>query len=126
MKYGIQRGGWWCSEEIIRPYGVGLFRNGWENFSNYVSFKVGNGSYICFATMFGADNWFSKLHSQNFILYIVTKRLSVGLLVLIWYLHSLEFHQGSPGLELELLVSSSTYETPQKPIRGCWIALCRP
>jgi hypothetical protein len=49
-KYGVQRGGW-CSKEARGPYEVCLWRNirnGWGNFSNFVSFKDGDGSYISF------------------------------------------------------------------------------
>lgn len=53
-KYEIQRRGW-CLEETKGSYAVGLWwnvRNGWGNFSNYVSYKVGNGSHICFLQIF--------------------------------------------------------------------------
>jgi hypothetical protein len=49
-KYGIHRGGW-CLEETQGPYRVCLWRkirNGLRNLSNYISFKVGDGSHICF------------------------------------------------------------------------------
>jgi len=46
MKYEIHRGGW-CSKEAQGPYG-GNIRNGWGSFSNFVSYKVGADSRICF------------------------------------------------------------------------------
>jgi hypothetical protein len=50
MKYEIQRGGW-CLEEARGPYRVSLWRNirnGWGSFSNFVSYRVGDGSRIFF------------------------------------------------------------------------------
>jgi hypothetical protein len=47
-KYGTQRGGW-CSEEAQGTYGVSQWRNirkNWETFSNFVSYKVGDGFCI--------------------------------------------------------------------------------
>jgi len=56
LKYGLKRGGW-CSEEARGPYGVSLWRNirnGWGSFSNFLSYKVGDGSHISF----WHDVWF--------------------------------------------------------------------
>jgi hypothetical protein len=47
-EYEVQKRGWF-SEEAREPYRVCLLRNirnGWGNFSNFVSFKVGDGSRI--------------------------------------------------------------------------------
>jgi hypothetical protein len=49
-KYGHKRGGW-CSEKARGSYGVSLWRyirNGWGSFSNFLSYKVGDGSHISF------------------------------------------------------------------------------
>jgi hypothetical protein len=49
-KYGFQREGW-CSEEARGPYGVSLWRNirkNWGVFSNFASYKVGDGFPIHF------------------------------------------------------------------------------
>jgi hypothetical protein len=49
-KYGLKRGGW-CSKEAQSPYGVSLWRkirNGWNYFSNFLFYKVGDGSHINF------------------------------------------------------------------------------
>jgi hypothetical protein len=55
LKYEIQRGGW-CSEDARGFYGVSLWRyirKNWGAFSNYISFKVGDGLRI----RFWHDNW---------------------------------------------------------------------
>jgi hypothetical protein len=47
-KYEVQKRGWFSEEEAQEPYRVCLLRNirnGWGNFSNFVS-KVGDGSRI--------------------------------------------------------------------------------
>jgi hypothetical protein len=49
-KYGIQRGGW-CSKEARITYGLSLWRyirKNWGVFSNFVSYKVGDGLRIHF------------------------------------------------------------------------------
>jgi hypothetical protein len=48
--------GGWCTKVVERPYGVGvwkLFQRGWEVFSKFISFDVGDGSHI----RFWYDNW---------------------------------------------------------------------
>ena len=54
-KYGSQWGGW-CSNRTRDPHGVSLWKHiraGWDRFSHYVSFKVGDGSRI----KFWHDSW---------------------------------------------------------------------
>ena len=54
-KYGSQWGGW-CSKHSKEPYGVSLWnhiRKGWGCFSQYISFKVGDGSQIKFGPTLG-------------------------------------------------------------------------
>jgi hypothetical protein len=49
-KYGSLRGGW-CSLEPIGAFGVGVWKNirkGWDSFSRYTRFIVGDGSKISF------------------------------------------------------------------------------
>jgi hypothetical protein len=49
-KYGSLWGGW-CSREVAGAFGVGLWkfiRKGWENFSKFLRFEVGDGSRIRF------------------------------------------------------------------------------
>jgi hypothetical protein len=44
-KYGCMWGGW-CSREIVRAFGVGLWKNirkGWETFSRFIRYEVGVG-----------------------------------------------------------------------------------
>jgi hypothetical protein len=50
LKYGIQRG-WWCLEEAQSTYGMSFWRyirKNWGAFSNFVSYKVGDGLRIRF------------------------------------------------------------------------------
>jgi hypothetical protein len=49
-KYGSLWGGW-CSREVAGAFGVGLWkfiRKGWENFSKFLRYEVGDGSRIRF------------------------------------------------------------------------------
>jgi hypothetical protein len=49
-KYWLKRGGW-CPEGARGPNGVSLWRNiinAWGSFSNFLSYKVGDGSHISF------------------------------------------------------------------------------
>jgi hypothetical protein len=49
-KYEILGGGW-CSKEVMRTYGVGVWkhiRRRWDKFSNFVCFEVGVGSKVSF------------------------------------------------------------------------------
>jgi hypothetical protein len=44
-KFGSLWGGW-CSFELVGAYGVGLWKNirkGWETFSGFARFEVGDG-----------------------------------------------------------------------------------
>jgi hypothetical protein len=50
VKYGSMAGGW-CTNQVMRSYGVGVWkhiRRGWEYFSKYITFEVGDGSQISF------------------------------------------------------------------------------
>ena len=43
--------GGWCSLELSRTFGVGLWKNikkGWEKLTNFTKFEVGDGSKISF------------------------------------------------------------------------------
>lgn len=54
-KYGSLWGGW-CSLEHARAFEVGLWKNikkGWENFSSFTRFQVGDG----FGINFWHDHW---------------------------------------------------------------------
>uniref|UniRef100_A0A2N9H1T5 Reverse transcriptase domain-containing protein n=1 Tax=Fagus sylvatica TaxID=28930 RepID=A0A2N9H1T5_FAGSY len=54
-KYGSQWGGW-CSNHSTEPYGISLWNHickGWSCFSQYIGFKVGDGSCI----KFWSDSW---------------------------------------------------------------------
>jgi hypothetical protein len=54
-KYGSMWGGW-CSREIARAFGVGLWkyiRKGWETFFRFLRYEVGDGS----STRFWHDLW---------------------------------------------------------------------
>jgi hypothetical protein len=54
-KYGSLRGGW-CSREFAGAFGVGLWkyiRKGWETFSRFLRYEVGDGS----RTRFWHDLW---------------------------------------------------------------------
>ena len=49
-KYGCMNGVW-CTKVVEGPYGVGMWkhiRRGWEVFSKFINFRVGNGSNIRF------------------------------------------------------------------------------
>jgi len=64
-KYSLKRGDW-CSEEAQGPYGVSLWRNirnGWGSFSNFLSYKVGDGSQISFWHDEPLKHSFSELYS---------------------------------------------------------------
>jgi hypothetical protein len=55
VKYGCNNGGW-CTNVVEGPYGVGVWkqiRRGWEVFSRFISFEIGDGSHI----RFWHDNW---------------------------------------------------------------------
>jgi hypothetical protein len=55
INYGCQWGDW-CSHSVPGPYGVSLWKTiskGWDRFSQFVSYKVGDGSSIKFWT----DRW---------------------------------------------------------------------
>lgn len=55
VKYGSMWGGW-CSNPIQGPYGMSLWktiRKGWNRFTRWVNFRVGDGSYL----MFWQDQW---------------------------------------------------------------------
>jgi hypothetical protein len=48
--------GSWCSKDVMRTYGVGVWkhiRRGWDKFSNFVRFEVGVGSKVNFCH----DHW---------------------------------------------------------------------
>lgn len=50
IKYDSLRGGW-CSNEVIGPFGVGVWkyiRSGWQRFSKFVRFEVVDWSKISF------------------------------------------------------------------------------
>jgi len=58
-KYGSLRGGW-CSLEPTGAFGVGVWKNirkGWDSFSHYTRFVVGDGSKISF----WHDLWFGDI-----------------------------------------------------------------
>lgn len=49
-KYDRLKGGW-CSKEVTWPFGVGVWkfiRRGWETFSKFVRYEVGDGSNVIF------------------------------------------------------------------------------
>jgi hypothetical protein len=50
VKYGSMDGGW-CTNQVMGTYGVGVWkhiRRGWECFSKFIKFEVGDGSQISF------------------------------------------------------------------------------
>jgi hypothetical protein len=50
VKYGSMAGGW-CTNQVMGTYGVGVWkhiRRGWECFSKFIKFEVGDGSQISF------------------------------------------------------------------------------
>jgi hypothetical protein len=50
IKYDSMRGGW-CSKEVGRPYGVGVWkciRRKQDGFAKHVSYEVGDGSKVLF------------------------------------------------------------------------------
>jgi hypothetical protein len=54
-KYDSLRGGW-CFKEVTGPFGVGVWkymRRGWETFSKFVRYKVGDVSKVSFCH----DEW---------------------------------------------------------------------
>jgi hypothetical protein len=72
-KYGVMSGGW-CSEEAWESYGVCLWkniRNEWGTFSNFVSFRVGNGSHI----RFWLDVWCREVNLKSSFpeLYVIVR-----------------------------------------------------
>jgi hypothetical protein len=95
-KYGVHRGGWFLVEART-PYGVCFWRNirnVWENFSNFFSFEVGDGSHICF----WYDVWYREAALKTifldlyllavtkwlwcWIIYVPSAFLSIGIQVL--------------------------------------------
>jgi hypothetical protein len=50
VKFKSLRGGW-CSKEVLGTFGVGVWKHisrGWDKFSNFVRFEVGDGSDASF------------------------------------------------------------------------------
>jgi hypothetical protein len=50
VKYESMAGGW-CTNQVMRSYGVGVWkhiRRGWECFSKFIKFEVGDGYHISF------------------------------------------------------------------------------
>jgi hypothetical protein len=50
IKYGSMEGDW-CTKQVERPFGVGVWkhiRRGWELFSKFIRFEVGDGTRIRF------------------------------------------------------------------------------
>jgi hypothetical protein len=50
VKYRSMAGGW-CTNQVMRSYGVGVWkhiRRGWECFSKFIKFEVGDGYHISF------------------------------------------------------------------------------
>jgi len=55
LKFESLKGGW-CSKEVLGTFGVGVwkhFRWGWDKFTNFVRFEVGDGSHV----IFWHDRW---------------------------------------------------------------------
>jgi hypothetical protein len=60
IKYDSLKGGW-CSKEVTWQFGVGVWkfiRRGWETFSKFVRYEVGDGSKVIFLACCGCGPFF--------------------------------------------------------------------
>lgn len=119
IKYGIQRGGS-CSKEARGHYEVSLWRNisnGWGSFSNFVSYKVGNGSHIRFrhdmwcregVLKYSFTKFYSIAHNKEAL---VSTYLDLSSSPILW---NPGFNRAAHDWELKSLDSFiSIYYTPQ-------------